>query len=298
MGTGKDIKTYMSDVSAMTEMRLRELLPSENSYPEVIHEAMAYSVFAGGKRFRPVLCMAACEAVCGNSAAALDAACALECIHTYSLVHDDLPGMDNDDYRRGKLTNHKVFGEGMAILAGDALLTYAFEILANMADEKNSLQIVQIIQEAAKASGEAGMIGGQVVDILSEQKAPDIALLEYIHSHKTGALIAASVRIGAILGGADAKQLEALTVYAQQLGLAFQITDDILDVIGDAEKIGKPVGSDEKNQKATYPLLFGLEESKQMAKDAVDASIKALELFGDNADMLRALALYLLSREQ
>ena len=206
--------------------------------------------------------------------------------------------MDNDDYRRGKLTNHKVFGEGMAILAGDALLTYAFEILANMADEKNSLQIVQIIQEAAKASGEAGMIGGQVVDILSEQKAPDLALLEYIHSHKTGALIAASVRIGAILGGADAKQLEALTVYAQQLGLAFQITDDILDVIGDAEKIGKPVGSDEKNQKATYPLLFGLEESKQMAKDAVDASIKALEPFGDNADMLRALALYLLSREQ
>ena len=298
MGTGKDIKTYMSDVSAMTEMRLRELLPSENSYPEVIHEAMAYSVFAGGKRFRPVLCMAACEAVCGNSVAALDAACALECIHTYSLVHDDLPGMDNDDYRRGKLTNHKVFGEGMAILAGDALLTYAFEILANMADEKNSLQIVQIIQEAAKASGEAGMIGGQVVDILSEQKVPDLALLEYIHSHKTGALIAASVRIGAILGGADAKQLEALTVYAQQLGLAFQITDDILDVIGDAEKIGKPVGSDEKNQKATYPLLFGLEESKQMAKDAVDASIKALELFGDNADMLRALALYLLSREQ
>ena len=298
MGTGKDIKTYMSDVSAMTVMRLRELLPSENSYPEVIHEAMAYSVFAGGKRFRPVLCMAACEAVCGNSASALDAACALECIHTYSLVHDDLPGMDNDDYRRGKLTNHKVFGEGMAILAGDALLTYAFEILANMADEKNSLQIVQIIQEAAKASGEAGMIGGQVVDILSEQKAPDLALLEYIHSHKTGALIAASVRIGAILGGADAKQLEALTVYAQQLGLAFQITDDILDVIGDAEKIGKPVGSDEKNQKATYPLLFGLEESKQMAKDAVDASIKALELFGDNADMLRALALYLLSREQ
>ena len=142
------------------------------------------------------------------------------------------------------------------------------------------------------------MIGGQVVDILSEQKAPDLALLEYIHSHKTGALIAASVRIGAILGGADAKQLGALTVYAQQLGLAFQITDDILDVIGDAEKIGKPVGSDEKNQKATYPLLFGLEESKQMAKDAVDASIKALELFGDNADMLRALALYLLSREQ
>ncbi len=297
METTKAIKTYMTDVSAMTEARLRELLPSEQSYPEVIHEAMAYSVFAGGKRFRPVLCMAACEAVCGSGAPALDAACALECIHTYSLIHDDLPGMDNDDYRRGKLTNHKVFGEGMAILAGDALLTYAFEILANMANENNSLQIVQIIQEAAKASGEAGMIGGQVVDILSEQKEPSLELLQYIHSHKTGALIAASVRIGAILGGADDTQLAALTVYAEQLGLAFQITDDILDVIGDADKIGKPVGSDEKNQKATYPLLFGLDRSKQMANDAVEASIAALEPFGDNADMLKQLALYLLSRE-
>lgn len=292
-----DIKNYMTQISALTEARLRELLPAEESYPEVIHEAMAYSVFAGGKRFRPVLCMAACEAVCGSGAQALDAACALECIHTYSLVHDDLPGMDNDDYRRGKLTNHKVFGEGMAILAGDALLTYAFEILADMDDGTNTKQIIQIIREAAKASGEAGMVGGQVVDILSEQKAPSLELLEYIHTHKTGALIAASVRIGAILGGADSNHLEALTVYAQKLGLAFQITDDILDVVGDADKIGKPVGSDEKNQKSTYPLLFGLEQSRQMANDAVQAAIRALEPLGDNADMLRQLALYLLSRE-
>ena len=291
------IKTYMSEVSAMTEARLQELLPSVQSYPEVIHESMAYSIFAGGKRFRPVLCLAACEAVCGTGTPALDAACALECIHTYSLIHDDLPGMDNDDYRRGKLTNHKVFGEGMAILAGDALLTYAFEILADMEDGTNSRQIIQIIREAAKASGEAGMIGGQVVDILSEQKAPSLELLEYIHTRKTGALIAASVRIGAILGGANEQQLAYFTEYAQQLGLAFQITDDILDVIGDAEKIGKPVGSDEKNQKATYPLLFGLEQSKQMAQDAVDAAINALSSFGENADMLRQLALYLLSRD-
>lgn len=297
MKQSMDIKTYMTEISAITETRLRELLPAETAYPEIIHEAMAYSVFAGGKRFRPVLCMAACEAVCGNGSQALDAACALECIHTYSLIHDDLPGMDNDDYRRGKLTNHKVFGEGMAILAGDALLTYAFEILANMENETNSRQILQIIREAAKASGEAGMIGGQVVDILSEQKEPNLELLEYIHKHKTGALIAASVRIGAILGGANAQQLAYFTEYANQLGLAFQITDDILDVIGDAEKIGKPVGSDEKNQKATYPLLFGLEQSKQMAKDAVDAAIQALSSFGDDADMLRQLALYLLSRE-
>ncbi len=297
MESKMDIKTYMAQISAMTEARLHELLPAEQSYPEVIHEAMAYSVFAGGKRFRPVLCMAACEAMSGNAQAALDAACALECIHTYSLVHDDLPGMDNDDYRRGKLTNHKVFGEGMAILAGDALLTYAFEILANMDNGDNSRQIVQMIRELAKASGEAGMIGGQVVDIISEQKAPSLELLEYIHTHKTGALIVASVRMGAILGGADESQLSAFTAYAHQLGLAFQITDDILDVIGDAEKIGKPVGSDEKNQKATYPLLFGLEQSKQMAQDAVDAAVKALEPFGDNADMLRQLAIYLLHRE-
>lgn len=297
MGNKMAIKSYMTEISAVTEARLQELLPSVQSYPEVIHEAMAYSVFAGGKRFRPVLCMAACEAVCGTGTPALDAACALECIHTYSLVHDDLPGMDNDDYRRGKLTNHKVFGEGMAILAGDALLTYAFEILANMNRGDNAAQIIQIILEAAKTSGEAGMIGGQVVDILSEQKEPSLELLEYIHTHKTGALIAASVRIGAILGGADQAQLEAFTRYAQQLGLAFQITDDILDVVGDAEKIGKPVGSDEKNQKATYPLLFGLEKSRQMAQDAVDAAIDALASFGEDADMLRQLALYLLQRE-
>lgn len=294
----KNIQRYMKELATRTELRLQELLPESDCYPEVIHEAMRYSIFAGGKRIRPVLCMAACEAVCGDREIALDAACALECIHTYSLIHDDLPGMDNDDYRRGKLTNHKVFGEGMAILAGDALLNYAFEILANLDDGKNSALILQIIREIAKASGEAGMIGGQVVDILSEQKAPNLELLQYIHTHKTGALIVASVRVGAMLGGADQTQLEALTIYAHQLGLAFQITDDILDVIGDSNKIGKPVGSDEKNQKATYPILFGLEQSQQMAKDAVDAAISALSSMGNDADWLRQLALYLLNREQ
>lgn len=294
----KNIQRYMKELATRTELRLQELLPESDCYPEVIHEAMRYSIFAGGKRIRPVLCMAACEAVCGNREIALDAACALECMHTYSLIHDDLPGMDNDDYRRGKLTNHKVFGEGMAILAGDALLNYAFEILANLDDGKNSALILQIIREIAKASGEAGMIGGQVVDILSEQKAPNLELLQYIHTHKTGALIVASVRVGAMLGGADQTQLEALTIYAHQLGLAFQITDDILDVIGDSNKIGKPVGSDEKNQKATYPTLFGLEQSQQMAKNAVDAAISALSSMGNDADWLRQLALYLLNREQ
>jgi geranylgeranyl diphosphate synthase type II len=292
-----DIKTYMKEARVVTDARLKELLPAETAYPEVIHQAMAYSVFAGGKRFRPMLALAACETVSGQWKPALDAACAMECIHTYSLIHDDLPGMDNDDYRRGKLTNHKVFGEGMAILAGDALLTYAFEILSGMANEKNAYQVLQIIQEVSRASGTAGMIGGQVVDIISEQTEPTEELLHYIHNNKTGALIVASVRMGAILGGADETQLKALTEYAHQLGLAFQITDDILDVVGDESKIGKPVGSDEKNEKATFPSLFGLDQSRVMAKAAVDAAVAALEPFGDKADMLVQLAEYLLSRE-
>lgn len=292
-----EIQAYMAEARRVTDARLKELLPAETAYPEVIHQAMAYSVFAGGKRFRPMLCLAACEAVCGSWQPALDAACAMECIHTYSLIHDDLPGMDDDDYRRGKLTNHKVFGEGMAILAGDALLTYAFEILADLADETNSRQVVRIIQEVSRASGTTGMVGGQVVDILSEQTKPTAELLQYIHNHKTGALIVASTRMGAILGGADEVQLEALTRYARNLGLAFQITDDILDVVGDARKIGKPVGSDEKNEKATFPALFGLEQSRTMAADAVQAAVDALAPFGAAGATLAQLARYLLSRE-
>lgn len=292
-----DIKAYMAEVRNVTDARLHQLLPAETLYPEVIHQAMAYSVFAGGKRFRPVLCLAACEVVGGSWQQALDGACAMECIHTYSLIHDDLPGMDDDDYRRGKLTNHKVFGEGMAILAGDALLTYAFEILSNMDDGSNSTQILQIIKEVSRASGTAGMIGGQVVDILSEQEKPTADLLNYIHNHKTGALIEASVRMGAILGGANAEQLAALTQYAHQLGLAFQITDDILDVVGDASKIGKPVGSDEKNEKATFPAFYGLEQSHLMAKQAVESAIAALEPFGQQGEILVQLAQYLLCRE-
>lgn len=292
-----DIKAYMAEVRNVTDARLHQLLPAETLYPEVIHQAMTYSVFAGGKRFRPVLCLAACEVVGGSWQQALDGACAMECIHTYSLIHDDLPGMDDDDYRRGKLTNHKVFGEGMAILAGDALLTYAFEILSNMDDGSNSTQILQIIKEVSRASGTAGMIGGQVVDILSEQEKPTADLLNYIHNHKTGALIEASVRMGAILGGANAEQLAALTQYAHQLGLAFQITDDILDVVGDASKIGKPVGSDEKNEKATFPAFYGLEQSHLMAKQAVESAIAALEPFGQQGEILVQLAQYLLCRE-
>ena len=292
-----EIKAYMKEARQLTDQRLRELLPTEDTYPQIIHEAMAYSVFAGGKRFRPLLCLASCQTVCGSWEPALDGACALECIHTYSLIHDDLPGMDDDDYRRGKLTNHKVFGDGIAILAGDALLTYAFEILTGLKRSVKPEKLLQVIKEISQASGTAGMIGGQVVDIISEQEKPTAQLLQYIHHHKTGALLVASVRTGAILGGADEAQLEALTAYARQLGLAFQITDDILDVVGDEKKRGKPVGSDEKNEKATFPALFGLEQSRKMAQDAVKTAIAALEPLGEKGDILAELARYLLERE-
>lgn len=291
------LKEYMTTVGTKTEARLKELLPEHNGYAEKVVEAMEYSLYAGGKRVRPLLCLAACEAVCGNSEKALDTACALECIHTYSLIHDDLPGMDNDDYRRGKLTNHKVFGEGMAILAGDALLNYAFEILSRPGQEVSADTSLKVVYEIGTASGVFGMIGGQTADILAEHTKPTKELLHYIHTHKTGALIRASARSGAILGGASSKEMEAITTYAEYLGLAFQITDDILDVVGDEAKIGKPVGSDEKNEKATFPSLFGLEESRYMAEDAVNKAVEALEIFGERGVVLKQLAQYLLTRE-
>lgn len=287
------VQEILSTSQQMIEARLKTILPTGGVYPEKIHEAMAYSMFAGGKRLRPILCLLGCEAVGGHWTDALDAACALECIHTYSLIHDDLPGMDDDDYRRGQLTNHKVFGEGMAILAGDALLTYAFEILAGISHP----QALQIVKEIAKASGSQGMIGGQVMDILSEQEEPSAALLEYIHHHKTGALITVSLRAGAILGNGTREQIEQLTCYGEKLGLAFQIMDDILDVIGDAAKLGKPVGSDEKNSKATFPALFGLDVSKNMAQNAAAEACASLEIFGERAQKLRLLAQYFIERD-
>lgn len=292
-----NIQDVFAEYKQLTETRMRELLPSTEEYPGVIHDAMAYSLFAGGKRFRPTLCLAGCEAVGGKNEDCLDAACALECIHTYSLIHDDLPGMDDDDYRRGKLTNHKVYGVGMAILAGDALLTIAFELLAKMSNGQNEKQLLQVIREIAAASGTMGMVGGQVVDIESENTEPTEELLKYIHTHKTGALITASVRVGGILGGANEEELQQLTIYGEKLGLAFQITDDILDVVGDETKLGKPVGSDEKNHKATYPALFGLEQSRLMAQQAVDDAIKAIDCFGEKSIKLKLLAQYLISRD-
>lgn len=290
------LKKYWKEKCALIEERLEMLLPAESAYPPAIHQAMRYSVLAGGKRLRPVLVIAAAEAVGGRLPDVLDVACALEMIHTYSLIHDDLPAMDNDDYRRGKLTSHKVYGEGIAILAGDALLTYAFEVMA-AAKVSDQGRLLRVVREIAQAAGTQGMVGGQVVDLESEGKQIDRQTLEYIHRAKTGALFRASLRAGAILGGATEKQLDCLTAYAEHFGLAFQITDDILDIVGDEQKIGKPVGSDLKNQKVTYPSLFTLPVARKMAEDTIKKAIGCLEESGLQSAFLRALVEYLARRE-
>ena len=291
-------QSFKETYKQLVDERLRQLLPGEDVYPEVIHEAMAYSLFAGGKRFRPLLCLCACEAVGGNWEAALDTACALEMVNTYSLIHDDLPGMDNDDYRRGKLTNHKVYGEGIAILAGDALLTQAFEVLADCGLRLNQPQkTAWAVKELAHASGSLGMVGGQVADIISEGQQPTKELLNYIHHHKTAALIMAAVQLGGIFGDAQPTELAHLKTYGRHLGLAYQITDDILDITGDEAKIGKPVGSDIKNNKATFPALYGLAQSQEMAQEAVEAAIRALGDLPGNTDKLMDMAKSLIGRQ-
>ncbi|BAF59375.1 geranylgeranyl pyrophosphate synthase [Pelotomaculum thermopropionicum SI] len=291
-----NFKEELKKKAALVEEALERYLPPPDAYPPLIHHAMRYSVLGGGKRLRPALVMAGAEAVGGNAADVLPAACAVELIHTYSLVHDDLPAMDNDDYRRGRLTNHKVYGEAAAILAGDALLTLAFELLANN-DRARPENIVRVIREAAAAAGTMGLIGGQVVDTFSAGKEIDESTLEYIHRHKTGALYRFSVRAGAMLAGAQEEQLASLTAYAEHLGLAFQIKDDILDVEGDEKKIGKPVGSDVRNRKSTYPSLFGMEYSRKKARQAVEMAKAALQPFGGEADFLRMLAQFVIDRD-
>lgn len=285
----------------LVEKTLDHLLPGEKEIPQIIHGAMRYSVFAGGKRLRPILCLAAVQLLEGSQEEALPLACALEMIHTYSLVHDDHPDLDNDSLRRGKPTNHMVYGNAMAILAGDALLTQAFEILNKEAlREKDALKIARRLQanyEITRAIGTRGMIGGQVVDILSE-KSPvkDTQILQYIHTHKTGDLITASVRSGALLAGAEEKTLLNLTIYAEKIGMAFQITDDILDIEGDQAALGKDIGSDEKNEKLTFPSLYGMEASRSMAAKAVEEAVAALQAIPGNHQFLEELARYILQR--
>ncbi len=267
-----------------------------NTIDNTLMDAMKYSLMSGGKRVRPILLMAAADAVNGSGDKFITTASAIEMIHTYSLIHDDLPAMDNDDYRRGKLTNHKVYGEAMAILAGDALLTLAFEVMLRQRGV-NHASILFVIDEISKAIGTAGMVGGQAIDILSEGKNIDLATLKKMHLGKTGALFRAALKSGAILAGATGVQINALGKYADCFGLVFQITDDILDVVGDEKTIGKPVGSDERNHKATYVTLTSLEEAKKLANEAKDEAIETLSIFGSEADFLRELVQFLMTRK-
>jgi geranylgeranyl diphosphate synthase, type II len=294
-----DIRRYLQEQRALVDDALARYLPGEENYPQAIFQAMRYSVFAGGKRVRPILAIAAAEAVGGTAADVLPLACALECIHTYSLIHDDLPALDNDDYRRGRLTNHKVFGEANAILAGDALLTFAFELMGDAQHWQQFVpaRVVQVMREVAYAIGTFGMIGGQVVDLEMEGRDLDLPALQYIHAHKTGALIRVSVRSGAILGGGSPAAVEALTHYGTHIGLAFQIMDDILDVRGDEQLMGKALRKDEGRRKATYPRLVGLAESEVRAQAAITAGTAALDPIGERGAVLRHLAQFIIARE-
>lgn len=281
----------------LVEEALLTELRENTALNTLLCNSMKYSLTAGGKRLRPILLMAAADAAGGNGRDYLPAACALEMIHTYSLIHDDLPALDNDDFRRGKPTNHKVFGASIATMAGDALLTYSFEVICRQKGV-SAEKLLQVINEISTAAGPNGMVGGQVIDLESEGKKIDMETLQKMHLNKTGALFRAAIRSGALLAGANDKELEALTIYADKFGLAFQITDDILDVIGDENEIGKPVGSDERNNKSTYVTLTSLEEAKKLAKETVEEAKKALEPFDSKADFLRELAQYLISRNK
>jgi geranylgeranyl diphosphate synthase, type II len=291
-----DLQTYLKEKKAIVDQALDDSLVVIK--PEKIYEAMRYSLLAGGKRIRPILCLAACELFGGQEEMSLPTACALEMIHTMSLIHDDLPAMDNDDYRRGKLTNHKVYGEDIAILAGDGLLAYAFEYVVantqNVAPEK----ILQVILRLGRAVGARGLVGGQVVDLECEGKSDiSVETLNFIHIHKTGALLETSVISGAILAGASPSDLAKLTLFAQNIGLAFQIVDDILDITATQEELGKTAGKDLQAQKATYPSIWGLEESKKQAQKLIDEGITALDIYGEKAQPLEAIAQFIVNRK-
>ncbi len=295
-----DLKAYLENKRVEIEKAMDAFLPEPEGLSAPLFEAMRYSVMAGGKRLRPILLLAATDTVGGDASISISAACALEFIHTYSLIHDDLPAMDDDDLRRGKPTCHKVFGEALAILAGDGLLTFAFEVLGRQAvqDGVDPETVSKVIFVLARAAGVKGMVVGQAVDVLMENSEIDGSQLAFIHRHKTGALIKASVEIGGLLGGADQYQLDALSSYGEALGLAFQIVDDLLDIEGDQEIIGKPVGSDLAKNKATYPALFGIGESKTKAREYIDSAIASLSIFDEKAEPLRAIANYVIKRNR
>jgi geranylgeranyl diphosphate synthase, type II len=291
-----DVQAYLSTSSEAVNRALDRFIPAASTKPETIHKAMRYSLFAGGKRMRPALCLAAAEACGGKWLDAMPLACAVECIHTYSLIHDDLPAMDNDDYRRGKLTNHKVFGEGVAVLAGDALLTQAFEIAALCRGwPRYSHQ--DIVLELAKAAGSLQLIAGQVADLEGEGKKVSVKELQFIHERKTSALLCCSVRLGGMSANCTPAQLKGLTAFGYNVGLAFQVIDDILDVTQSSEQLGKTAGKDTAAHKATYPAIVGLERSRAIARRLTQNAFDALRSFRGKARALEMLAKFLLERK-
>lgn len=294
-----DIKVYLEKQIRLIDDKLDAYLSGSANIPPVLNESMRYSIFAGGKRLRPVLSLAACEAYGGKIEDVLPLACGIEMIHTYSLIHDDLPAMDDDDLRRGMPTNHIKYGEGMAILAGDALLTKAFEIMPDgLAAGIDASLLLNVIREIAQAAGHDGMVGGQVADIVGEGQDLSLEELENIHIHKTGALLKVSIRAGAMIAGLTGDRLEAVSEFAHKLGLAFQIQDDILDMIGDQAKLGKKVGSDEANAKVTYPAHLGIEGSQALVKRLTEEALAALDRSGcQDASKLEAIANYLIQRD-
>jgi geranylgeranyl diphosphate synthase type II len=294
-----DITAYLNRKREEVDRFLERVVPPASTPPITLHESMRYSLFAGGKRVRPILAIAAAEAMDATSAAVLPVASSLELIHTYSLIHDDLPAMDNDDFRRGRLTNHKVFGEAMAILAGDALLTLAFDLCSrqDLMDGMDPARQVRIIQELAIGSGHVGMVGGQVFDIQAENRDIDLGTLQTIHRHKTGMLIRSAVRMGALVGGASPKQLDQLTGYGEDIGLAFQIADDVLNVTGTREELGKDANTDAKRGKKTYPTFYGVDGARKLADECASRAIDRLDSFGTQAEPLRELAKYITARK-
>ena len=297
-----DLKSHLSARAALVEAALDKALPVV--YPETLYESMRYSLMAGGKRLRPVLCLAACELAGGSLDLSMPTACALEMVHTMSLIHDDLPAMDDDDYRRGQPSNHKVYGEDVAVLTGDGLLAYAFEYIATQTPQKtefntagaSAIHILKVIANLGRAVGANGLVGGQIVDLDSEGKDISEETLTYIHRHKTAALLEVSVTSGAVLAGAEEALVQRLERYAQHIGLAFQIVDDILDITSTSEALGKSAGKDIAVAKATYPRLWGLEESKRRADQLIEAAIAELDTFGDKALPLIAIAQYITAR--
>lgn len=291
-----NLKAYISAHREKVDRALDRFLPNEKTRPTTIHRAMRYSMFAGGKRLRPILCLAAAEACGGKPSDAMPFAAAIECIHTYSLVHDDLPSMDNDDLRRGRPTCHKAFGDGIAVLTGDALLTVAFEIIAR-AKPTRRYSMTDILREVAVAAGSRKLIAGQVADLEGEGGRADRDLVRYIHENKTAAILTTSVRLGAMSANADAKKLRSITQFGRALGLAFQVIDDVLDVTQPTEKLGKSAGKDVAAKKATYPAVIGLAKSRAEAKRLTNAAHRSITAFGDEAEPLREIANYLLIRE-